>query len=64
MAETNRPTPIGDPSFETSGPSERQCHSEHQDALEATVFRRPSDPRELVLELHGGELWVRPEDEG
>ena len=64
MWETNRRTPVDDPSFSGSGPSERQCYTEHQDALEATVFRRPSDPRELVLELHGGELWIRPEDEG
>lgn len=64
MVETNRETPADDPSFIWNGPSERQCHREHQDALEATVFRQPTDPSELVLELRGGELRVRPEDEG
>lgn len=37
-------------------PSEPQSHTEHRDALEATLFRLASDPYELVLELDSGEL--------
>jgi len=41
------------------GPSERQSHSEHQAALDATLFRSGEDAYELVLELEAGELRVR-----
>ena len=43
-------------------PSEGQSHTEHQAALDATLFRTAADPYELVLELHGGELRLRPGD--
>jgi len=39
-----------------AGPSEPQSHTEHQAALDATLFRSTSDPYELVLELESGEL--------
>lgn len=45
-----------------SGPSEPQSHTEHQAALDATLFRSASDPYELVLELDSGKLRVRESD--
>ena len=42
-----------------AGPSEPQSHTEHQAALDATLFRSASDPYELVLELDSGQLRVR-----
>mgnify|MGYP007087657592 CR=1 FL=1 len=42
-----------------SSPDEPQSHTEHQAALEATVFRSARDPYELVLELDAGRLRVR-----
>ena len=45
-----------------SSPTETQSHTEHQAALEATLFRSASDPYELVLELDGGHLKIRPPD--
>ena len=44
-------------------PSEPQSHTEHQDALDATLFRLASDPYELVLELDSGELRLRGSQE-
>lgn len=41
------------------GPTEPQSHTEHQAALDATLFRAVSDPYELVLELESGELRLR-----
>ena len=41
------------------GPSERESHSEHEAALDATVFRAAGDPIELILELDAGRLRVR-----
>ncbi|MFK7896204.1 MAG: hypothetical protein AB8G23_10230 [Myxococcota bacterium] len=43
-----------------SGPSEPESHTEHQAALDATVFGGASAASELVLELDAGELRVRP----
>lgn len=43
-----------------AGPSEPESHTEHQAALDATVFGGAADPSEIVLELDGGELRVRP----
>ena len=43
----------------TSGPSEPESHTEHQAALDATVFRGVEGPCEIVLELDSGELRVR-----
>ena len=42
-----------------SSPSEGQSHIEHQDALDATLFRSAADPYELVLELDSGQLRLR-----
>ena len=42
-----------------SGPTEPESHTEHQAALDATLFRCASDPYELVLELDAGELRLR-----
>lgn len=41
------------------GPSESASAIEHQAALEATLFRREQEARELVLELESGELRLR-----
>ncbi|MAG31488.1 MAG: hypothetical protein CL908_11440 [Deltaproteobacteria bacterium] len=43
-----------------AGLSEPESHTEHQAALDATVFRCAGDAYELVLELEAGELRVRP----
>ena len=40
--------------------SERESHTEHQAALDATLFRVSDAPGELVLELDAGTLRVRP----
>jgi hypothetical protein len=42
-----------------AGPGERESHSEHQAALDATLFRSGEDAYELVLELDAGELRIR-----
>ena len=39
--------------------TETESYTEHQDALDATVFRPNRDACELVLELESGELRVR-----
>ena len=39
-----------------------QSHTEHQAALDATLFRSASDPYELVLELDSGQLRLRETD--
>ena len=44
-----------------AGPSEPQSATEHQAALDATLFRAARDPYELVLELDAGQLRVQPE---
>jgi len=46
-----------------SGPSEPQSATEHQAALDATVFRAGADPYEVVLELDAGKLRLRGETE-
>lgn len=43
----------------TAGPSEPESHTEHQAALDATVFRCSDASRETVLELEAGRLIVR-----
>ena len=45
------------------GPSEPQSATEHQAALEATVFSASRDPYEVVLELDAGKLRLRGETE-
>lgn len=47
-----------------TGLSEPQSHTEHAAALEATLFRKATDPYELVLELDAGKLHVRTVDGG
>ena len=43
-----------------AGPSEPESHTEHQAALDATLFQeKTGDAFELVLELEAGELRVR-----
>jgi len=42
------------------GQSEPESHTEHQAALDATLFHPSGDFQELVLELDAGELRVRP----
>jgi len=41
------------------GPTESASHTEHQAALDATVFQGDAARRELVLELEAGELRLR-----
>ena len=45
-----------DPSVALGGPDEPELHAEHEAALEATLFVRPGQAQELVLELTGGQL--------
>jgi len=40
--------------------SEPQSHTEHQAALDATLFRNSDGSDELVLELDAGKLRIRP----
>ncbi len=40
--------------------SEPESHTEHQAALDATLFRACDASEELVLELDSGTLRVRP----
>lgn len=42
-----------------NGPSEPESHTEHQAALNATLFRPSKDSRELVLVLDAGQLRAR-----
>jgi hypothetical protein len=42
-----------------AGPSEPESHTEHQAALDATLFQPSSQTPELVFELDAGELRVR-----
>jgi hypothetical protein len=41
------------------GPSEPESHTEHEAALDATLFHSAGEASELVLELEAGELRVR-----
>jgi hypothetical protein len=42
-----------------AGPNEPESHTEHQAALDATLFHSSGDFRELVFELDAGELRIR-----
>ena len=53
--------PLDETPVWSAGPSEPQSATEHQAALDATVFRSARDPYELVLELDAGQLRLRPE---
>lgn len=54
-------TPFDESQAWGAGPSEPQSATEHEAALDATLFRAARDPYELVLELDAGQLRVRPE---
>jgi hypothetical protein len=41
------------------GQSESESHTEHQAALDATLFHSSGDLHELVFELDAGELRIR-----
>ena len=41
------------------GQSESESHTEHQAALDATLFHSSGDFHELVFELDAGELRIR-----
>jgi hypothetical protein len=59
MSQQDRKNIMDDGQVYWTGPSEPQSHTEHQAALDATLFRSASDPYELVLELDSGQLRVR-----
>lgn len=60
MSQPFRNGTIAEGSFDWSGLSEREAHTEHRDALDATIFRAEgATSSELVLELEAGELRVR-----
>ena len=56
MSQQDRQHRVEDGTSFWAGPSEPQSYTEHQAALDATLFRLASDPYELVLELDSGEL--------
>ncbi|MEM9175347.1 MAG: hypothetical protein AAGC67_08930 [Myxococcota bacterium] len=56
----DRIAPLDESNAWGAGPSEPQSATEHQAALDATVFRSTADPFELVLELDAGQLRLRP----
>jgi hypothetical protein len=60
MSQQNRMGRMGQGPPGWVGPSEPESHTEHQAALDATLFHASGDSSELVLELDGGELRVRP----
>ena len=62
MSQSNRNAGIEEGLIATSAPSEPQSHTEHQAALDATLFRSASDPYELVLELESGTLRLKGGD--
>ena len=47
---------LGWPSW--AGPSEPESHTEHQAALDATLFQPCGDSQELVIELDSGKLRI------
>ncbi len=59
MSQPDQTRILDDAQLLWEGPSEPQSHTEHQAALDATLFRAASDPQELVLELDSGELRLR-----
>jgi hypothetical protein len=59
MSQQNRKDRI-DQSWPTwAGQSEPESHTEHQAALDATLFQASGDYQELVFELERGELRIR-----
>ncbi len=59
MSQRNRMDRIEERPPSWVGLSEPESHTEHQAALEATLFRASRDFEELVFELDGGELRLR-----
>ena len=47
---------VSDSSVVLGSPGEAELHAEHEAALEVTLFCRPGQAQELVLELSGGQL--------
>jgi len=64
MSQQDRKHRIDEGQTPWAGLSEPQSYTEHQAALDATLFRSASDPNELVLELESGELRLRESCEG
>jgi hypothetical protein len=59
MSQQNRMDRI-DPGWPSwAGQSEPESHTEHQAALDATLFQPSGDSHELVFELECGELRIR-----
>ena len=48
--------------YNWNGLSESESHTEHEAALEATLFESAGPSRELVLELEAGQLHLRRQD--
>ncbi|MEE8164136.1 MAG: hypothetical protein V3T64_01065 [Myxococcota bacterium] len=60
MSQPRRPDRVVESGPSWVGPSEPESHTEHQAALDATVFQKNDcDAFELVLELEAGKLRVR-----
>ncbi len=59
MPQQNRMDRIDSNSPHWVGPSEPESHTEHQAALDATLFHASGDFKELVFELEAGELRMR-----
>ncbi len=60
MSQPRRPDRVVESRAAWVGPSERESHTEHQAALDATLFGiHTGDAIELVLELEAGKLRVR-----
>lgn len=58
MSQQNRMDRIDQSLPSSAGPSESESHTEHQAALDATLFHSCGDSHELVFELEAGELRV------
>ena len=59
MSQSFRPESIADWAGLQRAPSEVECHTEHREALDATVFQPEDGAQELIFELAGGQLRVR-----
>jgi hypothetical protein len=58
MSQQNRMDRIDQSLPLWAGPSEPESHTEHQAALDATLFHPSGDYNELVFELDAGELRI------
>jgi hypothetical protein len=59
MSQQNRMDRIDQSWPSWAGQSEPESYTEHQAALDATLFRASDDSQELVFELEFGELRIR-----